>query len=328
MNGKINVRDRLKKIQEKYNELLNYQSHNTIRKALDYLNKKKKAVAENKDLSQITLDDNEVQKVFDLMQAYQQEIKQLFLEAGETITHITNVSPENMRDGKIKRSMNRANNYETDIGNWVFASSNPMDGKNPYIARNPRDGMILIAPNTYIYGGNNIQVQSDKHGQRHVVLEKPNYIYHIKPDNFSPVVTLVSNKNGDATFAFSEEWISDYDIDINDSNQVSYIEEISDITEVVSNYQILCDVNKTGEAIRIRNCKSRNDALNQLLQSIRNGKLRYINGEANINISAWVQNQGLIKSIAKSTISSPLKDTAKRRVAKDSQTYEQSINIE
>lgn len=54
-----------------------------------------------------------------------------------------------MIGGKIRRSMNRVNNYETEQGDWTFASSEPVDGRNAYMAR--QQGMIYIGNNIYIY---------------------------------------------------------------------------------------------------------------------------------------------------------------------------------
>lgn len=178
------------------------------------------------------------------MLRYEQDIKRIFLENEETITHITNVSPNNMIGGRILKSIRRANNYETARENWVFASSIPMDGKNPYIAREPESGIVLITKNAYIYGSDNMQIQQNDEGDRRVILKVPNYIYKINPQKFRPVVTLLSD-NQKPYFEFSQEWISDEEVDISDAMQVLNVEKVTDVTEVVKNYQVLCDVNRT-----------------------------------------------------------------------------------
>lgn len=54
---------------------------------------------------------------------------------------------------------------------------------------------------------------------------------------------------------------------------------------MVKNCQILCDVNQTDEAMKIINSHSKKEAINKLFDSIQNGNLKYINAEANINVS-------------------------------------------
>ena len=235
-----------------------------------------------------SLDDN-TKRIFRLMKQYQNDIKQIFISNGESITHITDIAPDNMIGGKIAKSSNRENYYQTERGDWVFASSSPIDGSNPYIARDPQKGMIIIAKNAYIYGGNNMQIQEDEQGNKHVVLKKPNYVYEINPENFTPVVTLNLDETGKAYFEFSEEWISEEEIDINNPHQVIGIRKISDITDVVRVYQVFCDVNMTGEAIKIRSSGSVENSIRLLKESIRTGRLRYINGEAGINVNKAIE---------------------------------------
>ena len=235
-----------------------------------------------------SLDDN-TKRIFRLMKQYQNDIKQIFISNAESIAHITDIAPDNMIGGKIAKSNNRENHYQTERGDWVFASSSPIDGSNPYIARDPQKGMIIIAKNAYIYGGNNMQIQEDEQGNKHVVLKKPNYVYEINPENFTPVVTLNIDETGKAYFEFSEEWISEEEIDINNPHQVIGIRKISDITDVVRVYQVFCDVNMTGEAIKIRSSGSVENSIRLLKESIRTGRLRYINGEAGINVNKAIE---------------------------------------
>ena len=96
---------------------------------------------------------------------------------------------------------------------------------------------------------------------------------------------MKKDKEGKPVFEFSEEWVSEQEVDINDSKQVLSVDKIDDITDVIKNYQILCDVNQTGEAMKIRNSHSKEEALSKLFKSIQNGDLRYVNVEANINVS-------------------------------------------
>lgn len=307
--------------QQEYNKKLSTHSPESIEKAFKILEEKRNRVKLNRQSEPEKEEnlDKETQTIFELMSKYEQDIKQIFISTGESITHITDVSPENMIGGKISRSINRANHYETERGDWVFASSNPIDGKNPYIARNPKCGMVLIDQNTYIYGSDNIQVQHDEQGQGRVILRNPNYVYKINPEKFKPVVTLRIDEREKPFFEFSEEWISEEDVDISNPEQVLDVKKITDITEVVKNYQVLCDVNRTGEATKIRGCSSREESIQKLFASIKSGDLRYINGEANINVSQMLENFGIVNTIGRTTVDvqTSEKDAAKKQVEKD-----------
>lgn len=269
--------ERLNKKQSQYDELLESFSNESIKKALTVLEERRRKVQQNiKNVYGEKLDDETI-KIFGLMLQFEQDIKQIFMDNKETLTHITDIAPEDMTESKILRSKNRANNYETERGDWVFASSSPVDGKNPYIARNSKDGMILIYRNTYIYGGDNIQVQPDENGNKKVLLKDPNYIYKLNLENFRPVVTLKCQKDGKPFFEFSEEWISDEDVDIKDPKQVLGIDKVTDITELIKNYQVFCDVDRRGIAMEIRRTPTQDVAINKLLSAIEDGSLRYIN---------------------------------------------------
>lgn len=286
-----NIKELLNEISNKYQHILEGINLDDIKKVIDILDDRRKNINsnQNKSLSeQIQSSNPETKRIFQLMEQYKEEIKQMFIEKGKNLFHITDISPENMIDGKIQKSINRVNTYETEIGNWVFASSVPVNGNNPYLARNAKDGMILIAKKTYIYGVDNIKMQRDSDGNNRVVLKQPNYVYEISPQNFTPVVTLRMKKEGKPYFEFSEEWISDKDIDINDSNEIKEVSEVSDITDVVRNYQVLCDVNKNGIAWKIRSSKDISSAVRILRENIKSGNLRYINREADINVNDMI----------------------------------------
>ena len=278
----------LSQIQNKYNELLLEQNPEVIKNALNILkeNKEKVHLYNDKNVKiDINKLDPETRIIFELMEQYRQEIKELFINREESIIHIRNIAPENIRNGKITPSKNRANNYEEESGDWVFASSTPLDGKNAYMARKQGEGMILLNKDTYVYGGDNFKVIESENGNKRVILKEPNYAYILNPENFTPVVTLKEHENRKMGFEFSEEWVSEQEIDINNSEQVRSVEEISDITELINNYQVLCDVKHTGEARKIRNSGSIEKAIQVAKEEIKTGRLRYINGETGINVN-------------------------------------------
>lgn len=273
------TRELLEKKQIEYQNLLLKENPRAIEKTLRFLDIKRNEVKHKKNVrfNNGIRPDDDVKRILDLLERYAQDIKMIFISNNETITHVTIVSPNAMRGGKIVRSLSRANNYETESGDWVFASSEPMDN-NPYLARNPDLGMIMITPDVYIFGGNNIDVENNR-----AVLKRPNYIYRLNPEKFTPVVTLRLDRNGKPYFEFSEEWVSDFDVDISDKSQVLSCTEVLDVTDIVKNYQVLCDIHLERIAMEVRKCKSKEEAINLLIQYIKNGKLRYINGETKVN---------------------------------------------
>ena len=87
---------------------------------------------------------------------------------------------------------------------------------------------------------------------------------------------------------FSEEGVSESDVDIYDVNQVYSVEKVTDITDVIKNFHVLCDVNKTGEAMKIR-AYSPQEFLEYVPEAIISGRLRYINEEADINVNSSIR---------------------------------------
>lgn len=217
------------------------------------------------------------------MTEYGQSIKRIFVDNNIDITHITSIAPEKLEGGVLRKSIDRANNYETERVNGVFASSSPIDGNNPYIARNS-SGMIILGKSTYIYGNDNIEVTQDSEGKKHAMLRQPNYIYHINPDRFNPVCNLtIDPRSHEPIFEFSEEWISDSEIDILDHSQVRSIEQVKDVTSLLEHYTILCDTQSQGIGMKARHSKTKDEALKFIATKIKDGSVRNINQETGIN---------------------------------------------
>lgn len=226
---------------------------------------------------------DETKNVFSLMQQYNLEIKQMVMDSGIDLTHITTVSPDNMVGGKIRKSMDRANNYETQRVDAVFAASTPIDGSNPYLARNST-GMIYLGESRYIYGGDNIDVVTDENGEKRAKLKNPNYVYYINPDGFTPVSNLtIDSKTGKPRFEFSEEWISPNDVDIFDSTQIRKVVEVSDVTPLLHHFDVLCDVHSKGFGIVALRMGDKAEAFRMISNNIENGNIRYINREVGID---------------------------------------------
>lgn len=290
-----NTRDMLKEKQNEYIQKLSTFSFNDIKRTFELLQKCKERVhngEKNVSFNNEPMDEG-VKAILELKSRFEDDIKKIFIANGEYITHITGVSPESMNEEKILKSKNKPNNYETESGDWTFASSSPINGKNPYIARS-KNGMVKIEKNAYVYGGDNIDIETTEDGKKRVVLKQPNYIYTINPQKFKPVTTLKLDENNNPYFEFSEEWISDEDVDIKNKKEVSKIEKIVDITEFIKNYQVFCDVHSQGIAMQLIRT-NRSEAIRMVLDKIKSKDLRYINGEANINVNPILEN--VIKAI-------------------------------
>lgn len=273
-------KDKIRLITNDYNRRLQAFDRKTINNALDFLQRRYQN--QGNDIDDIELD-SEAKEIFELMTEYGQSIKRIFVDNDIDITHITSIAPEQLEGGVLRKSIDRANNYETERVDGVFASSTPVDGNNPHIARNS-SGMIILGKSTYIYGNDNIEVTQDLEGKKHAMLRQPNYIYHINPDRFNPVCNLtVDPRSHEPIFEFSEEWISNSEVDISDHSQVRSIEQVKDVTSLLEYYTILCDTQSQGIGMKARQSKTKDEALKFVAMKIKEGSVRNINQETGIN---------------------------------------------
>ena len=273
-------KDKIRLITNDYSKRLQGFDRNVIDNALDFLARRHQN--QGKDNNDIELN-AEAKKIFELMTEYKQSIKRIFVDNSIDITHITSIAPKELEGGTLRKSIDRANNYETERVDGVFASSTPVDGNNPYLARNS-SGMIRLGKSTYIYGNDNIEVTQDSEGKKQAILRQPNYIYYINPTRFNPVCNLTIDLiSHEPIFEFSEEWISDSEVDISDPSQVRNIEEVRDVTNLLEHYIILCDKQSQGIGIKARQLKTKSDALEFIEMKIQDGSVRNINHETGIN---------------------------------------------
>ncbi len=273
-------KEKIELLTHSYSRRLKDFSKESIDNALDFLHRRQ--INHGKSDNDIELSD-EAKEIFKLMQEYGQSIKKIFVDNNIDLTHITNIAPEKLEGGEIRKSLDRANNYETERVDAVFASSSTVDGNNPYIARN-NSGMITLGRSTYIYGSDNINVTQDSEGKKHAVLKQPNYIYHINPASFTPICNLTINPHThQPIFEFSEEWISNTAIDIYNPNQMRGVDEIKDVTNLLEHYTILCDIQRQGIGIKARQLKSKEEALQYVAEKIKDGSVKNINQETGIN---------------------------------------------
>ena len=100
---------------------------------------------------------------------------------------------------------------------------------------------------------------------------------------------LMQDKEGKPFFEFSEEWISEDEIDLRDTTQFLGVEEVTDVTNLLYSYHIFCDVNRQGLARRLIKTGNLTKGLELLNKYVEDGSLLYMNSEAGINISSLVK---------------------------------------
>ena len=273
-------RDKIRLIGEEYSRKLQDFDKKDINNVISFLEKRYQN--KGRDNDDINLSD-EAKKIFDLRTEYGKEIKRIFVDNNIDLTHITSIPPKELEGGVLRKSIDALNMYETERVDAVFASSTSIDGKNPYIAW--KDGeLVKLGDSEYIYGNNNIEIVKDSEGKKRAMLKEPNYIYHINPEKFEPVCNFTIDKTtNEPVFEFSDEWISDTEVDISDNKQVKKIEEVKDVTNILENNTILCDKHSKRIGIQAKNCKSREKRMQFIAEKIREGSVRYINGEVRIN---------------------------------------------
>ena len=251
-----------------------------IDNAISFL--KRRYEKHGRDNEDIELSD-EAKKIFELKTEYGNDIKKIFVDNNIDLTHITSISPEKLEGGVLRKSIDSLNMYETERVDAVFASSTLVDGNNPYIAWKEGE-LVKLGDSEYIYGNDNIEITKDSEGKNHAMLKEPNYIYHISPEKFEPVCNFTIDKTtNEPVFEFSDEWISDTEVDISDNKQVKKIEEVKDVTNILEINTILCD--KYSQRIGMKAIKfgNKKEGMQFIAEKIKEGSVRYINGEAGIN---------------------------------------------
>ena len=273
-------RDKIRLIGEEYSKKLQDFDKKDIDNAISFL--KKRYQNHGRDNEDIELSDK-AKKIFDLRTEYGKKIKKIFVDNNIDLTHITSIPPKELEGGVLRKSIDVLNMYETERVDAVFASSTPIDGKNPYIAW--KDGeLVKLGNSEYIYGNDNIEIIKDSEGNNHAMLKEPNYIYHISPEKFEPVCNFTIDKTtNDPVFEFSDEWISDTEVDISDNNQVRKVEEVRDVTSILENHTILCDKYSQRIGMKAITFKNKEEGMKFIAEKIREGSVRNINEETGIN---------------------------------------------
>ena len=273
-------RDKIRLIGEEYSRKLQDFDKKDIDNAISFL--KKRYQNHGRDNEDIELSDK-AKKIFDLRTEYGKKIKKIFVDNNIDLTHITSIPPKELEGGVLRKSIDVLNMYETERVDAVFASSTPIDGKNLYIAW--KDGeLVKLGNSEYIYGNDNIEIIKDSEGKNHAMLKEPNYIYHISPEKFEPVCNFtIDKKTNESVFEFSDEWISDTEVDISDNNQVRKVEEVRDVTSILENHTILCDKYSQRIGMKAITFKNKEEGMKFIAEKIREGSVRNINEETGIN---------------------------------------------
>ena len=273
-------RDKIRLIGEEYSRKLQDFDKKDIDNAESFL--KRRYQNKGRDNEDIELSD-EAKKIFDLKTEYGNDIKKIFVDNNIDLTHITSISPEKLEGGVLRKSIDSLNMYETERVDAVFASSTPVDGNNPYIAWKKGE-LVKLGDSEYIYGNDNIEITKDSEGKNHAILKEPNYIYYISPKKFEPVCNFTIDKTtNDPVFEFSDEWISDTEVDISDNNQVRKVEEVRDVTNILENHTILCDKYSQRIGMKAITFKNKEEGMKFIAGKIREGSIRNINEETGIN---------------------------------------------
>ena len=211
-------RDKIRLITIDYSQKLQGYDRKAIDNVLNFLQRRHKNHGKNNDDIEL---DTEASKIFGLMTEYGQAIKRIFVDNNIDITHITSIAPEQLEGGVLRKSIDRANNYETES---------------------------------------------------------------INPNRFNPVCNLtIDPRSHEPIFEFSEEWISDSEVDISDHSQVRNIEQVKDVTSLLEHYTILCDTQSQGIGMKARQSTSKDEALKLIAMKIKDGSVRNINQEIGIN---------------------------------------------
>lgn len=282
----MDQKEELAEIEAKYKLLLEGFDKDAIEEAYKIEDEAREIVRSGKNVTFLNLAKEKKSKaeiVFQLLEAFKLEIKRAYMSRGINVTHITDLPPEELEDGKLRLSKAKATQFEAERGDYVFASSSKIDGTNLYIARNSKTGMI-VRGDICVYGSDIFKEVYDANGaEKRLILKNPNYVYNLNPRFFSPVAILKKGADGKPFFDASHEWVSEEEMSVYDKTKVREVTKVDDVTDILKHYQIFTDVRNELVALQIIREPSREKQLEKLKKLIKVGKLRYINGRFGIN---------------------------------------------
>lgn len=183
------------------------------------------------------LGDADILSINETLNSCRDAIKNYYLENDKSLYHITNLAPENISGGVLNLSKNRDDCYMLEREDSFFASSKEADGNNFYLGRSPKYPSTYCN-NSFVYGGDNLNLSFNEKGSRKLELKEPNYVYEINPESFTPVINFSRDRDDNSCISFSDEWKSKKMLDINNQNDIKDIKEVKDVSSLLDGHNV------------------------------------------------------------------------------------------
>ena len=205
----------------------------------------------------------------ELIKACSTEIKQASLDTNHSISSAIYCSPDELEDGKLKRSKDVIN-IKGEIGEYTFAQTGTLVC-NGYLLRKSGVGVEQGGGICIPGEANFVHAENGR-----AILNEPVYVYLMKTNQFEPVVSI-ADKEGIPQIDFSGEWTSDRDVERMDMR----VKQYTDVTEMLEYMQIFSL--KDRETYRLFFIIFVEEWKKQILDLLKQGKIHYINGECGKN---------------------------------------------
>ena len=265
---------KVKEITDEYSKRLRELDRTTesVSSAISYLDKKRSLLLRLSTEEPSEEERRKGEPAFLLMEEYKNAIKAFFKQNNLLLTSVRSSSPEEYPSGIIPLSRGLRTQFDEEVGDFFFASSTNIK-RNAYPLRLNAKGMFQVADGIYLFPYAKFKPENGR-----LILPKPSYVYYMKSDEFTPVVTIRRDRNEKTYFKFGDEWIIPRDIDI--TKDVIDIKEYRDATPLLSNAQVISSsdeeiITRIYENFREKVPSRENYIL--LADSILKGKVQYWN---------------------------------------------------
>lgn len=265
---------KIKEITDEYSKRLRELDKTTesVSRAISYLDKKRSLLLGLSTEEPSEEERRQGEPAFSLMEEYKNAIKAFFKQNNLLLTSVRSSSPEEYPFGIIPLSRGLRTQFDEEVGDFFFASSTNIK-RNAYPLRLNARGMLQVADVIFFFPYANFNPENGR-----LTLPKPSYIYYMKSDEFTPVVTIRHDKNKEPCFYFGDEWTIPRDIDI--AKDVVDIQEYRDASTLLSNIQVISssDEETISQLRRIyRERKPIKESFIVLANAVINGKAQYWN---------------------------------------------------
>lgn len=265
---------KIKEITDEYSKRLRELDKTTesVSRAISYLDKKRSLLLGLSTEEPSEEERRQGESAFLLMEEYKNAIKAFFKQNNLLLTSVRASSPEEYHFGIIPLSRGLRTQFDEEVGDFFFASSTNIK-RNAYPLRLNAREMLQVADGIYLFPYANFNPENGR-----LILPKPSYIYYMKSDEFTPVVTIRHDKNKEPCFYFGDEWTIPRDIDI--AKDVVDIQEYRDASTLLSNIQVISssDEETISQLRRIyRERKPIKESFIVLANAVINGKAQYWN---------------------------------------------------